>query len=617
MSNYRLQLLAIILFAFALRLHNLTYHSLWFDESISVYWAKQTIPRILEVGFTLVEDRLPPLYYLMLKSGINLFGLSEFSVRILSVFFGLLLVPVIMSLATRLFNRQIALTAGLLVAVNPFLIWYSQEARMYAPAVLFATLTVWSFLRVNESTIYFLLLIFFAIAALYSHLYTAFLLPAMGVWLIISYPRQWKLWLMFGGCALLITLAYAPILWATWQFSSEATPGDPFNGFWQRLWALLQAFTIWKAPLSDTLKLLIPTIMGLLALLQIIDFQQFKKFSSSTVKNPILLVTLLLIFPFLIATMLLFRNHLAFFGERYFIEMTPWFLLLLAVGAARGNRYFSIATSSCLIALFLISLPGQWSIPATKEAWRQSVAYLADHAAPNDAILIHPDWVRYPFQFYFRGPGQTYAAFSNVTPQTELDGPMQGVVGEHPIVWLIQSHLDAPDPRHLVEQWLAVRYPLVTELYPSGISLKGYAVDYQLNKLPSVATLTHFQFKNGLELVGYQADKVVSATDELFHPPSGWVHVVLYWRANHSVTTESTPFVHLVGAAGVWGISLDRESDSLKFYPPFRWTKEQIIRHDIDVNLNPTTPTGEYQLMVGFPEDETQYPLSVVEVMDE
>jgi hypothetical protein len=270
-----------------------------------------------------------------------------------------------------------------------------------------------------------------------------------------------------------------------------------------------------------------------------------------------------------------------------------------------------------LILLTVLPIPGQWSVPAAKEAWRQSVAYLAEHAMSNHGILIHPDWVRYPFQYYFHGPGQTYAAFSTVTPETELDGPLQGVVSDHPVIWLIQSHLDGPDPNHLVEQWFAARYPLVTELYPPGISLKGYAPGYQLDTLPPEATPTSIQFANGLRLLGYQADPVVAATDELFHPPSGWAHVTLYWTATRPIGADVTPFVNLVGTDGVWGVSLERATDALKLYPTSRWvvSPAKIIRHDLDVNLNPLTPPGKYQLVVGWRGDEQeQIPLAEIEV---
>ena len=322
--------------------------------------------------------------------------------------------------------------------------------------------------------------------------------------------------------------------------------------------------------------------------------------------------------------------------------MVPWLLLLAAIGAERvsewvnGRMAKSISSRTkgsawqtvkllltihyslftILILLTALPIPGHWSVATAKEAWRQSVAYLAEHAAPDHGILIHPDWVRYPFQFYFRGPGQTYAAFSNVTPEMSLDGPLQGVVSNHPVIWLIQSHLDGPDPNHLVEQWFAARYPLVTELYPPGISLKGYALGYQLDTLPAEATPVNIQFDNGLRLIGYQADRVVSATAELFHPPSGWAHVILYWTASEPLQEDVAPFVNLVGPEGVWGASLERATDALKFYPTSRWpVGYPIIRHDLDVNLNPVTPPGAYQLVVGLPGDaQEEYFLAEIEI---
>jgi hypothetical protein len=281
-----------------------------------------------------------------------------------------------------------------------------------------------------------------------------------------------------------------------------------------------------------------------------------------------------------------------------------------------ASRFTSYLPFILLFSLIALPIPGHWSVPTAKEAWRQSVAYLAEHAAPDHGILIHPDWVRYPFQFYFRGPGRTYAAFSNITPETPLDGPLQGVASNHPVVWLIQSHLDGPDPNHLVEKWFADRYPLITELYPPGISLKGYALGYQLDTLPAEATPVNIQFDNGLHLIGYQADRIVSATDELFHPPSGWAHVILYWTASKPLQEDVAPFVNLVGPEGVWGASLERASDALKFYPTSRWpVGYPIIRHDLDVNLNPVTPPGAYQLVVGLPgAAQEEYPLTKIEV---
>ncbi|MEM7346037.1 MAG: glycosyltransferase family 39 protein [Chloroflexota bacterium] len=570
---YHHLLLLIILLAFGIRLYNITYHSLWFDEAVSVYWANQTVPRILEVGFTLVEDRLPPLYYLMLKGWGDLFGFTEWSVRSLSVLLGILIIPATAAVARQLFNQQVALLTATLVALNPFLIWYAQEARMYTPATLFSVLTVWAFLQLYTAPptgggqprlkpTFIFLFILFATAGLYSHLYSGFLLPALGVWLFINYPHQWQKWLVFGLSGVVITLLYAPIMLAIWRFSAESVPGDPLVGIGARLWGLLSAFTVWKAVLSSPLAWLIPAVIGGFAIVALLfkSQQAQENLHQLPFKYPGLLVLLLFLFPFLIANILLFRNHLAFFGERYFIVMTPWLLCLAAAGAVMGGTWlskrlnisqslqFSMALPALLlIVATLIPIPNQWQTPATKESWRQSVAYLAEYATPNHGILIHPDWVRFPFQFYFQGPGQTYAAFSTVTAETALDGPLQGVVGDHPVIWLIQSHLDQPDPDRRVEQWFATRYPLITELYPPGVTIKGYAPGYQSAALPETAIPVDITFENGLTLVGYEADKTVSATEDLFHPPSGWLHVTLYWQGKASVQNDTMPFVHLVG----------------------------------------------------------------------
>jgi len=151
-------------------------------------------------------------------------------------------------------------------------------------------------------------------------------------------------------------------------------------------------------------------------------------------------------------------------------------------------------------------------------------------------------------------------------------------------------------------------------LYPPGISLKGFAPGYQLDELPAAATPADHTLANGLRLVGWQAETVVSATDSLFHPPSGWLHVTLYWTAAAPVSTAETPYVNLIGPAGVWGAGLSRANDALALFPPDQWPPGLIIRHDVDVNLNPATPPGQYQLVVGLGNEVPEYPLTTVQV---
>jgi hypothetical protein len=180
-------------------------------------------------------------------------------------------------------------------------------------------------------------------------------------------------------------------------------------------------------------------------------------------------------------------------------------------------------------------------------------------------------------------------------------------------VWLVESHTELADPEHRANAWLAARYPLVTELYPPGLAVHAYAPGYLTERPPDFATPTAILFQGGPKLVGYVLqDTRTRAADDLFHPPTGWVHLVTYWEAWASLGQDYTPFVHMVDGIGqVWGASLERPNDAFHVYPPTRWQAGQVVRADFDVNLNPATPPGTYTAVVGLRDAAgVQVPLS-------
>ncbi len=627
--------LGISLLALGVRLQNLTYHSVWFDEAMSIYWARSTPARIVEVGLNLVEDRLPPLYYLLLHGWRLAAGDGEFAYRFPSVVLGVLLVPIVFCLGRELFGRRVGVLAALLSALSPFLVWYSQEARMYALAVLLATLGSWLFFRAVDSTIrhrgvshslpLWLGYGLCALAGLYTHLYTGFLLPAQGLYLLFTWRRTRRALPGYVLTMAGVTLAFVPLALAVLRASGEAGSGNPWPGLWARLWQLQIALVVWQSPLAPATVVIIATGTLALALIGLGLPRRAggQSRDGSRLPHPRLLAGLLWLLPIVIATLLMTRNKLAFFGERYFIVVVPWMLLLMARGAVQLGDWIkgrhrpvrSLAPVLYLlpIVLTVVPLPGQWSPPARKEAWRETVAYLAKNAHPQDAVLIHPDWTRYPLQYYFRGPGQTYAIFSSVDDTTNLDPPLEAISQNHPVVWLVESHTELADPDHLVDNWFANRYPLVTELYPPGlVAVRAYAPGYISDSLPDFAEPTSFSFRDGIQLIGYTvSDDQVNPTDDLFHPPSGWVHVILFWRlATDEGVENGAPYLHMVDSAGqIWGASLERANDAFDFYPPTRWRSGDVVRTDYDVNLNPMTPSGKYLLVAGVRDEATGQPV--------
>ena len=125
----RLVGIALILAAFALRLHRLDAQSLWYDEGVTATVAQYDLGTLTRWT---ANDIQPPLYYYVVAGWGRLAGWSEWSLRFPSVLFGVLLVVLLVALAHRLGRPPSqALAAGLLAALHPLWLYYSQEARMY------------------------------------------------------------------------------------------------------------------------------------------------------------------------------------------------------------------------------------------------------------------------------------------------------------------------------------------------------------------------------------------------------------------------------------------------------------------------------------------------------
>lgn len=91
------------------------------------------------VGFS---ESAPPLYYALAWFWTQLTGTGEVGLRSLSALAGMATVPVAFLIGRELRGERAGLLAAALVAVNPMLLWYSQEARAYALMVLFAALSL-------------------------------------------------------------------------------------------------------------------------------------------------------------------------------------------------------------------------------------------------------------------------------------------------------------------------------------------------------------------------------------------------------------------------------------------------------------------------------------------
>lgn len=134
----RTYLLLCVVVAVALR-WPLLGKSLWFDE---VCMSSQRIGTTEQLLATLYVDIHPPLFVAFMHVWARLFGDGELALRLPALLSGLLAIPTLWWTGHRLVGDVAARWAALLLALSPVHVWYSVEARLYAPMVLLTLLAV-------------------------------------------------------------------------------------------------------------------------------------------------------------------------------------------------------------------------------------------------------------------------------------------------------------------------------------------------------------------------------------------------------------------------------------------------------------------------------------------
>jgi uncharacterized membrane protein len=132
-------LLTIVLLAFFLRVFQIAAPSYWLDEFVTVNFS--TFPR----WSALFWDNHPPLYYLLMKGWIALFGPWELATRSFSLIFSLATTATLGLWGRKLKDERLGLLLAFLSLCQPLTFIYAREARMYAMFEFFATLQLWMF----------------------------------------------------------------------------------------------------------------------------------------------------------------------------------------------------------------------------------------------------------------------------------------------------------------------------------------------------------------------------------------------------------------------------------------------------------------------------------------
>jgi mannosyltransferase len=156
----------------------------------------------------------PPLYYVLAWGWAKAFGTGEIGLRSLTALFGAATVPVAYLIGRELARERTGLIVAAIVAVNPMLIWYSQEARSYALLVFFGALALLFFVRALRSGRGRDLALW-ALAsalALCSHYFAVFAVAIEAAWLLVALRSRWRSVLPAIAAVLAVGLALLPLI---------------------------------------------------------------------------------------------------------------------------------------------------------------------------------------------------------------------------------------------------------------------------------------------------------------------------------------------------------------------------------------------------------------------
>lgn len=401
----RLMYLSVIL-ALGLSLSTIWSESIRLDEAQSIWMASKTLKGFLEIT---ARDVHVPLYGFILHYWIKLGGNDIRWVRLPSLLYFGLTMPVLYQLAKGLASQKVAYMSVILFCLSPFMGWYSGEARMYTLLTLNAAISELYFMKIIKSEGkegklgYGLSLI----SGLYTHYFFGLVVVTQGTYLIIKASQNQggkvKKWLNptnlgYVGANLVAIGAFAPWLgyMASLGLAANMKPLlAPPSGF-----NIIQTFFYFIFGFQDDK--VQPILISLWPMVALILFFIYTKRKRAEVNNLeyLALATLL---PIGLVFLISFIRPA--FLPRYLILVTPSLFIMLAwIIVSNPKRVARGLTTIVLVLLIGLGMYQRISeATPVKEDYQQVAKYLEEKTEIDDIVALSAPFTIYPIEYNYLG----------------------------------------------------------------------------------------------------------------------------------------------------------------------------------------------------------------------
>jgi len=624
----KVAIIAITILAFALRIYRLDHQSIWYDEGLSVYFAGQRMGDML-AGLSTADH--PPLYFIALHLWMRIAGRSEFSVRYLSLAWGVMAVPLMFKLGERLTSRGAGIWVAFLLSISPFHIWFSQETRMYTMAVTLSLASVYVFLELLSTWTRQPLWLCAALnlLGLYTHFYFVFIILFENVvfwiwWLQGRAKRPFCYWI-----AAQLSLAIGFLPWAGFaveEFMTGATYWEGALGLLTAAKDTLTAFSVGhtmrgRAADLATWGFVVLAAVGVLVSLWERKSEPNTQYQISNIQRPTALILLYLLVP--MAALFAISYHRPKFAPRYLLTALPAFYLLIAIGWAgltsssyavvRDSRLLGTAALvGMLCSLGFVSVASAGSLANyyfddkyTRSDFRSVAEYISSHAEDKDAIVLVGGHMLPAFTFYYRGDLPVYPLPDRLVVSTKdpLDyraaEQLNSIARGRERLWLVLWQNRIVDPTDVILDQLMMNCPRleVGRNFHHEFAVLLFSVRDRPRFAAGPKHSYQVSFADQIQLLGYDLDSFQAE-------PGQTLHLALYWEALREMDRDYLVFTHLISQdERIYGQHDKIAGDDA--YPTSYWKRGTIIRDKFQIVVLPETPPGLYTIEVGL---YTTYP---------
>jgi 4-amino-4-deoxy-L-arabinose transferase-like glycosyltransferase len=336
-TEYFLPITLVLILGFILRIYRLTDSPIWRDEAFS--WS--TIHFGFDQIFNITKwDTHPPAFSYLLFFWTRIFGETPFGLRTFSLLFGMIAIFLIYKFVFQQTKSYwIASLTSLLVAVNPELVMYSQEARSYS-AFLAITAGLFYILGAKLNTKRVILGALLGLFALYTHSLYIVVVPLIFLWNWFFYGKNnlKHILTLFG----LIIIGYLPYLSVLRQQTKDKGGDfwlkfDPFNALQDNLPGFFTSY-LYHSNYQWTPILLSAIFSTALIGLLLGIYQEYKNNRIRLIIIPIIFIAVTYFISFISPV----------FYIRYIQFVIPFVLLIMVIG------YHRIFVSNKLVSILIV-----------------------------------------------------------------------------------------------------------------------------------------------------------------------------------------------------------------------------------------------------------------------